>query len=579
MAKAVGLSPGHADALTQVDRPVGARRRRVRQRRRPRARRCPRSRSTSPSRCSTSRATSASTPAAWCMADRPLVEFCPIEWARMEDRSVLQWDKDDCAAAGLVKFDLLGLGMLTMLHLAVDLVREHEGVEVDLATIPQEPAVYDLLCAADTIGVFQVESRAQMATLPRLRPRTLLRPRGGGRAHPARPDPGRLGAPVPAAPQRRGAGHVPAPDARGLPAEDARRAAVPGAAHADGDRRRRVQPRRGRPAAPGHGLEALAGPHGGDARAAASPAWPSSGITGETAEEIATQARGVRRLRLPREPLGELRLPRVRELVDQAALPGRVRVARCSTRSRWASTRRTRSCATPCATGSRCSARASTASRRDCTLEPRTEGAGPVGHAASRAGTPTRRPTRCGSGLRYVRGPARRAARPHRRRACRARRSRRPRGLHPPHRRAHRRARGARHRGRVRVLRRRTRRDALWAAGALRDRSAGRRGHTLPGRGHRGGGAAVAGDDRDRGDRGRPVGDRPVGRPAPHRVRARPRSTARGVVTAEALRELPDRTVVEVGGDRHPPPAARDRQGRGVRQPRGREGCRSGSGR
>src|SRR5207344_3125576 len=90
--------------------------------------------------------------------------------ARMEDRSVLQWDKDDCAAAGLVKFDLLGLGMLRMLHLAVDLVRAHEGVDVDIATIPQEPEVYALLSAADTIGVFQVESRAQMATLPRLRP-------------------------------------------------------------------------------------------------------------------------------------------------------------------------------------------------------------------------------------------------------------------------------------------------------------------------------------------------------------------------------------------------------------------------
>jgi error-prone DNA polymerase len=104
------------------------------------------------------------------MADRPLVEFCPVEWARMEGRSVLQWDKDDCAAAGLVKFDLLGLGMLTALHLAVDLVREHDGMEIDLATIPQEPEVYEMLCAADTVGVFQVESRAQMATLPRLRP-------------------------------------------------------------------------------------------------------------------------------------------------------------------------------------------------------------------------------------------------------------------------------------------------------------------------------------------------------------------------------------------------------------------------
>ncbi|MET0420852.1 MAG: OB-fold nucleic acid binding domain-containing protein, partial [Acidimicrobiia bacterium] len=129
------------------------------------------------------------------MADRPLVEFCPVEWARMENRSVLQWDKDDCASAGLVKFDLLGLGMLTMLHLAVDLVREHEGIEIDLATIPQEPEVYALLCAADTIGVFQVESRAQMATLPRLRPEcfydlvvevALIRPGPiqGGSVHP-----------------------------------------------------------------------------------------------------------------------------------------------------------------------------------------------------------------------------------------------------------------------------------------------------------------------------------------------------------------------------------------------------------
>ena len=129
------------------------------------------------------------------MADRPLTECCPIEWARMENRSVLQWDKDDCAAAGLVKFDLLGLGMLTMLHLAVDLVREHEGVDVDLATIPQEPEVYALLSAADTIGVFQVESRAQMATLPRLRPEkfydlvvevALIRPGPiqGGSVHP-----------------------------------------------------------------------------------------------------------------------------------------------------------------------------------------------------------------------------------------------------------------------------------------------------------------------------------------------------------------------------------------------------------
>jgi error-prone DNA polymerase len=89
----------------------------------------------------------------------------------MPGRSVLQWDKDDCAAIGLVKFDLLGLGMLEALHRMVDLVQDFYGVTVDLAQLPQEDAVYDLLCRADTVGVFQVESRAQMGTLPRVQPR------------------------------------------------------------------------------------------------------------------------------------------------------------------------------------------------------------------------------------------------------------------------------------------------------------------------------------------------------------------------------------------------------------------------
>src|SRR5262249_12387230 len=149
MAKVVGLSPGHADALTKwIDRwgRSGG--------------------SFEPLRDDAAGAGLVAPPLAlhlaeqvldfprhlgihsggMVLADRPLVECCPIEWARMEGRSVLQWDKDDCAAAGLVKFDLLGLGMLTMLHLAVDLVREHEGVEIDLATIPQEDEVYALLC-------------------------------------------------------------------------------------------------------------------------------------------------------------------------------------------------------------------------------------------------------------------------------------------------------------------------------------------------------------------------------------------------------------------------------------------------
>ena len=105
------------------------------------------------------------------LCDRPVVEVCPVEWARMPGRTVLQWDKDDCAAIGLVKFDLLGLGMLEALHRMVDLVRDFHGVSVDLGQLPQESEVYDLLCRADTVGVFQVESRAQMGTLPRVRPR------------------------------------------------------------------------------------------------------------------------------------------------------------------------------------------------------------------------------------------------------------------------------------------------------------------------------------------------------------------------------------------------------------------------
>ncbi|MDT5368594.1 MAG: error-prone polymerase [Mycobacterium sp.] len=130
------------------------------------------------------------------ICDRPIADVCPVEWARMENRSVLQWDKDDCAAIGLVKFDLLGLGMLSALHYAIDLVAEHKDIEVDLAKLDlSEPAVYDMLQRADSVGVFQVESRAQMATLPRLKPRifydlvvevALIRPGPiqGGSVHP-----------------------------------------------------------------------------------------------------------------------------------------------------------------------------------------------------------------------------------------------------------------------------------------------------------------------------------------------------------------------------------------------------------
>ena len=102
----------------------------------------------------------------------PLCELVPIENAAMEDRTVIEWDKDDLDALGMLKIDVLALGMLTCIRKCFDLIDAHHGRRFNLATIPAEdPAVYDMLCKGDSLGVFQVESRAQMSMLPRLRPR------------------------------------------------------------------------------------------------------------------------------------------------------------------------------------------------------------------------------------------------------------------------------------------------------------------------------------------------------------------------------------------------------------------------
>ena len=105
------------------------------------------------------------------IAAQPLDEIVPLEPAAMPGRVVIQWDKDDCADLGIIKIDLLGLGMLAALKEALPMIRAHEGVEIDLAHLPpDDPGVYAMLRRADTVGVFQVESRAQMATLPRMKP-------------------------------------------------------------------------------------------------------------------------------------------------------------------------------------------------------------------------------------------------------------------------------------------------------------------------------------------------------------------------------------------------------------------------
>ena len=102
-----------------------------------------------------------------------LSETVPIENAAMDGRTVIEWDKDDIDTLGMLKIDVLGLGMLTCIRKAFDLIARHCGRRYDLASVPvEDPRVYDMLCRADSIGVFQVESRAQMSMLPRLKPRS-----------------------------------------------------------------------------------------------------------------------------------------------------------------------------------------------------------------------------------------------------------------------------------------------------------------------------------------------------------------------------------------------------------------------
>lgn len=102
----------------------------------------------------------------------PISTLVPVENASMPERTVIQWDKEDIEALGLLKIDILALGMLTAIHRCFDLIRSHQAVDLCMQAIPKkDSATYDMLCAADSIGVFQIESRAQMAMLPRLKPR------------------------------------------------------------------------------------------------------------------------------------------------------------------------------------------------------------------------------------------------------------------------------------------------------------------------------------------------------------------------------------------------------------------------
>src|SRR5881409_3882707 len=105
------------------------------------------------------------------LTERPLTETVPSGNGAMDDRTFIEWDKDDIDELGILKIDVLALGMLTCIRKCFDLIEQHQGERWSLATVPQEvPEVYDMLCRGDSLGVFQIESRAQMNMLPRLKP-------------------------------------------------------------------------------------------------------------------------------------------------------------------------------------------------------------------------------------------------------------------------------------------------------------------------------------------------------------------------------------------------------------------------
>ncbi|MGH9163043.1 MAG: PHP domain-containing protein, partial [Vicinamibacteraceae bacterium] len=135
-------------------------------------------------------------PGGFLLGYEPVHDVVPIENATMPDRTVIQWDKDDVEAVGLFKVDILGLGALTQLDLCFHLLEEHRGIRLSMATIPEgDAATYEMISRADTVGIFQIESRAQMSMLPRLRPKeyydlviqiSIVRPGpiSGGMVHP-----------------------------------------------------------------------------------------------------------------------------------------------------------------------------------------------------------------------------------------------------------------------------------------------------------------------------------------------------------------------------------------------------------
>ena len=262
-----------------------------------------------------------------------LDETVPIGNAAMEDRTFVEWDKDDLDALGLMKVDVLGLGMLTCIRKSFELLAAHCGIDHSLASVPKEdPAVYAMLQRADSIGVFQVELRAQMSMLPRLKPKAfydlvievaIVRPGPiqGNMVHPyLRRREGREAVHYPSPVARARAGERTATGAR----QDSRRAALPGAGDEDRHGGGEVHAGGGERASPRHGdlppyrhhphLRGEAGRGHGQAR-----------LQARLRRTLLRPDQGLRRIRLSREPRRLLRQARLRLGLDQMPPPGGLR--------------------------------------------------------------------------------------------------------------------------------------------------------------------------------------------------------------------------------------------------------------
>ena len=323
-------------------------------------------------------------PGGMVLSTQPLTDLCPVVPAAMEGRQIAQWDKDSCADAGFLKIDLLGLGMLSAVERTVTEIARVRGERIDLSRIPlDDPEVYRRIQAAETTGVFQIESRAQMQMLPRSRPENIedltvqvaiVRPGPiqGGAVHPYLERKKRL--------REDPSYEIPYehPEPRADPLRHARGDRLPGPGHPGGDGAGRLQLRRGGGPAAGDEPEALRGGDAGPSRALRRGGdrprrRRSRSPSGSSARSTASPASASRSRTPPRSACSPTSRP------GCGSTTGPSSSARCSTSSRWASTRPTPSSTRRSGAGSRCGPPDVNACGVLCRVERGDGGTGPGG--------------------------------------------------------------------------------------------------------------------------------------------------------------------------------------------------------